>query len=290
VTARKAARGPRSPLARKKKKKHTHHAHKAAVAHGPPPPDVVAAAQQAQQETGVPASVTLGQWAVESGYGAHAPGNNPFGIKAKKGEPSNLLWTHEKAAHGSGLVRVQQSFRKYDSMEEAFKAHGELLSKRYPLAMAHTDDPDAFVAGLEADPHHSYATDPNYVSKIDSAIAKNNYKQYDTSGPAAVHIKHGEPTVMLGPDQLMAAHVESPHTGGGKIAEGSSSVFVGPQRLPFARHGDPTNDKLFVKTDVQPDVFIGGGQASSGGGAAAAPSASSTLPYFASGNAPFQPQ
>jgi hypothetical protein len=282
MTTRKAARAPTSPLAKKKP------APKKAAAHAPPPADVIAAAQKAQAETGVPASVTLGQWAVESGYGAHAPGNNAFGIKAKPGEPSQLLWTHEKAAHGSGLVRVQQSFRKYDSMEQAFEAHGQLLAQHYPLSMAHTNDPYAFVAGLEADPHHSYATDPNYVSTVDKAIKDNNYTQYDTSGPAAVHLKDGEPSVMLGTKQQMAAHVESPHTGGGQIAQGSSSVFVGPNQLPFARFGDPTNDDLFVKTDVQDDVFIGGGQASSGNGPTSVPSA--TAPYFTTLNAPFQPR
>src|SRR5262249_1292624 len=167
--AKKAARAKKSPLASTPKSRK-----------GPtPPPDVIAAAQETQRETGVPASATLGQWAVESGYGKHTPGNNPFGIKARPGEPYQLLWTHEKAKNSSALARVQQKFRKCDSLEEAFRARGELLSKHYPIAMAHKDDPDAFVAGLQADPHHQYATDPNYVSTVTRTMHDNNYAQYD---------------------------------------------------------------------------------------------------------------
>ncbi|HTJ83949.1 MAG TPA: glucosaminidase domain-containing protein [Polyangiaceae bacterium] len=246
---RKAARAPKSKLASQPRT---------------PPADVIAAAQQTERETGVPTSATLGQWALESGFGKHTPGNNPFGIKARPGQPYQLLWTHEKAAHSSKLVRVQQKFRKFDSLEEAFRARGELLSKRYPLAMAHKDDPDAFVRGLQADPHHQYATDPNYAKLVTDTMHRNNFAQYDlknagkpSASGAGVQIQDGEPTVMLGSKQLMAAHVESPHTGGGKLAEGSSTVFVGRKLRPFSRQGDLTNDGLEVKHDVQDDVLIG---------------------------------
>lgn len=255
--ARRAARARRSPQAKP---------NRTAPQPRTPPPEVIAAAQQTERETGVPTSATLGQWALESGFGRHMPGNNPFGIKAREGQPYLLLWTREKAKNGSGLVRVQQKFRKYDSLDEAFRARGELLSKRYPIAMAHKDDPDAFVAGLQADPKHSYATDPNYVSKVVGTMRRNNFYQYDlknsdsTTKPnndASLRVIDGEPSVVLGTDQHMAAHVESPHTGGGKIAEGSATVFVGRKQLAFARYGDTTNDQYQVVADVQDNVLIG---------------------------------
>jgi hypothetical protein len=51
--------------------------------------DVINAAQATQDRWGVPASVTLAQWALESRYGASMPvgSNNPFGIKAVSGQP-----------------------------------------------------------------------------------------------------------------------------------------------------------------------------------------------------------
>lgn len=62
---------------------------------------------------------------------------------------------------------------------------------------------------------------------------------------------------MLGDKQLMAARVESPHTGGGKVIEGSSTVFVGRNKRPFARETDATSDGFEVRGDVQDNVFIG---------------------------------
>ncbi|MFT3765157.1 MAG: glucosaminidase domain-containing protein [Minicystis sp.] len=244
MKARKAARANRkSPKGKPKKSP------QAASKSAAPPPEVVAAAQQTERETGVPASATLGQWALESGFGKHTPGNNPFGIKARDGQPYMLLWTKEKAKNGSGLVRVQQKFRKFDSLDEAFRVRGELLSKRYPIAMAHKDDPDAFVEGLQADPKHQYATDPNYASKVIGTMKRNNFYQYDLknsggsltkpNNDASLRVIDGEPSVVLGTDQHMAAHVESPHTGGGKNRRGQLLGLRGEEaaRLrPVRRH------------------------------------------------------
>lgn len=256
---RKAAKAPKSPLSGPAKKPRT------------PPPEVIQAAQTTERETGVPTSATLGQWALESGWGKHSPGNNPFGIKARPGEPYLELWTHEKK--GSKLVKVKQKFRKFDSLDDAFRARGNLLSKHYPISMAHKDDPNAFVDGLQADPHHRYAnTTGDYAGDVKGMMRRNNFYQYDLknahktstepekeSSGGGVEIKKGEPSVMVGPGQNMAAHVESPHTGGGKIVEGSPTVFVGKKQLPFAREGDATDDQLNVKHDVQPNVLLDGG-------------------------------
>jgi len=61
----------------------------------------------------------------------------------------------------------------------------------------------------------------------------------------------GERSVVMGPSQLMAAHVETPHEGGGKIAKGSQTVFIGPKMLAFARIGDPTTDGYGVVSGNQ---------------------------------------
>ena len=230
-----------------------------------PPADVIAAAQKTQRDTGVPASATLGQWSLESNYGKSSPGNNPFGIKAHKGEPSQMLWTHERVKGSSRLIRVKQPFRVFSSMDEAFAVRGNLLSRHYPLAMQHADDPDAFVGGLQADPNHQYATDADYVAHVTKRMRDNDYYQYDhfetpltkKNNDGSLRILNGEPSVMLGTDQHMAAHVESPHTGGGKVAEGSPSIFVGKQQLAFARYGDATTDSYKVNADVQENVLLG---------------------------------
>lgn len=55
------------------------------------PPEVIAAAQAAPARWGAPASITMAQWALESGGGQHMPkgSNNPFGIKAGRGRSSS---------------------------------------------------------------------------------------------------------------------------------------------------------------------------------------------------------
>jgi len=45
----------------------------------------------AENATGVPASVLVAQWAIESGWGDHQPGNNCFGIKSYPGEYGRQL-------------------------------------------------------------------------------------------------------------------------------------------------------------------------------------------------------
>jgi hypothetical protein len=81
-------------------------------------------------------------------------------------------------------------------------------------------------------------------------------KQVSDATSSGIHLYEGEGTIMLGTKRWMAAHVESPHTGGGEIAKGSSTVFVGPRQLAFARKYDPATDNLFVK-EGQPNVLIG---------------------------------
>lgn len=83
---------------------------------------------------------------------------------------------------------------------------------------------------------------------------KKKQRVADNTSPG-IHIYDGEQTVVLGTKQWMAAHLESPHTGGGKIAKGASTVFVGPKQLQFARKGDPATDNLYVK-EGQPNVLI----------------------------------
>jgi hypothetical protein len=63
-------------------------------------------------------------------------------------------------------------------------------------------------------------------------------------------LKLGENTVMLGPDALPAGYADATclHTGGGYIAEGSQSVFVGKGLWNAARVDDTTSDGYFVTT------------------------------------------
>ena len=78
---------------------------------------MVGPAQACQRATGIPASFTLAQAALESGWGARCPGNNLFGIKADKAwkGPTVDVPTHE-VVKGQRVAITGNVFRgSYDS-------------------------------------------------------------------------------------------------------------------------------------------------------------------------------
>ena len=141
------------------------------------PSDVASAAQAANQKWRIPASVTIAQWMVESGYGRHMPSgsNNPFGIKAAGGQPYVEARTRE-VVHGQSVMMVQR-FRKFDSLAEAFDEHGRLLATARPYAPARQKLPDPF--GFSDALTGVYATDPNYGTMLKRQIQSHGLTRYD---------------------------------------------------------------------------------------------------------------
>lgn len=139
--------------------------------------EVIRAAQASQRKWRVPASITLAQWALESAYGKRMPAgsNNPFGIKALPGQKSVAAMTKEEI--GGKLVSKKEPFRVFDSLDEAFIKHAELLgtSKHYVKARMFSDDPDAFADALTG----IYATDSQYGQKLKSIMRKNDLYRFD---------------------------------------------------------------------------------------------------------------
>lgn len=138
-------------------------------------PTAVDAALATQAKYGVPAAVTLGQYGLESSFGKRMPAgsNNPFGIKATAGQPYVEAETTEVVNGVS--KRVKQRFAKYDSLADAFDAHGRLLAtgKAYEEARKHTDDPAAYAAALTG----KYATDPQYGAKLQAMMGSGALNQ-----------------------------------------------------------------------------------------------------------------
>lgn len=140
-----------------------------------PTSDAVLAAKAAQAETGIPASVQLAQWALESGWGVHQPGNNPFGIKAMPGYTSEMLPTHEYR-HGH-MVTETDPFAVFPTVNEAFMVHARLLQHAACYAPARAALPDvfAFAEALTG----VYATDPHYGFLLGHIIRSSELTQYD---------------------------------------------------------------------------------------------------------------
>lgn len=124
---------------------------------------LVDAFKAAGAKYGVPPSVLAAQYQLESGGGRHMPAgsNNPFGIKAKPGQPGVDVMTTEYI--NGQYRRVKQRFAKFDTISDAIDAVAKLLgtSPRYARARAAPDD-DAFADALTG----VYATDRHYGRKL----------------------------------------------------------------------------------------------------------------------------
>ncbi|KVC98355.1 glycoside hydrolase family 73 protein [Burkholderia ubonensis] len=147
------------------------------------PADVIEAAQAAQAKWGIPASISLAQWGLESAMGKRMPKNsyNPFGIKATKSDIENGRYVDAMTSEvfSGKEVRLSQPFRKFENFTEAFDFHGKLLAtgRAYAGARAKLPDPYEFARALTG----HYATDPIYDKKlIDKFIKPYNLTQYDT--------------------------------------------------------------------------------------------------------------
>jgi flagellum-specific peptidoglycan hydrolase FlgJ len=135
-----------------------------------------------QQVTGVPASVTLAQAILESGWGKSSlarEGNNFFGIKGQGPAGSINLPTQEYINGQS--VTVNAPFRKYNHAEESFTDHGRffLENRRYATAIQHTDNAQQFAREIAK---AGYATDPNYANKLNALIKEYDLSRFDQIG------------------------------------------------------------------------------------------------------------
>lgn len=155
---------------------------KAGIANEPAPhpklsANIIKAAQKSQRIDGIPASVTLAQFALESAWGTKlAAPFNPFGIKAKPGEPQTVARTREERPDGTSYY-INAGFRKFASFDEAFEAHGKLLGTAgvYAKARAVLPDPDRFADALTG----VYATANNYGTVLKSIMRSQSLYQYN---------------------------------------------------------------------------------------------------------------
>lgn len=135
----------------------------------------------------VPASVTIAQSILESGWGRSSlatGANNYFGIKCAPPTFKNswttgcvLKSTTEYDASNSPY-KINDYFRSYASMRNSFRDHGEFLStrSRYAAAFNYTLNPDQFVREIAK---AGYATDNSYADYIIRLMKQYNLYQYN---------------------------------------------------------------------------------------------------------------
>jgi len=139
------------------------------------------AAQDCQRKTGIPASITLAQAALESSWGARAIGNNLFGIKADKSWTGPTV-TFQTTEHLGGKdVKLADRFRAYDSWLACMLDRAQFLLKqpRYAKCFKQTDGA-GWARELQA---AGYATDPEYANKLIAIMRGRNLGLYDQVHP-----------------------------------------------------------------------------------------------------------
>lgn len=151
------------------------------------PESIIAAAQAAQRETGCLASVSLAQWALESGYGHYpcAP-NNYFGMKWYTGCKYSFTIRHTHECYKGKWVTIDARFQSFPSLAVGFAEHAKLLMKfngPYKKALPFKDNWLKFVQAIAP----IYATDNKYAEKLISIVNQHRLWQYDvTPKPASV--------------------------------------------------------------------------------------------------------
>ncbi len=139
--------------------------------------EIIMAAQAGERKWGIPASVSLAQYAVESAWGTKMSGkNNPFGIKDTDGKNATTLKTREETKGGDSYY-INAGFENFSSIAEAFDVHGKLLgtAKAYTRARAALPDADAFADALTG----VYATANNYGSVLKGIMRTQGLYQYN---------------------------------------------------------------------------------------------------------------
>lgn len=124
--------------------------------------------------SGIPASITLAQGLLESGYGLSelaVKGNNHFGIKCHNN------WTGGRMYYDDD--RKGECFRKYKSPEESYRDHSDFLRyrDRYKFLFDYKiTDYKSWANGLKK---AGYATDPGYPKKLINLIETYELYEYD---------------------------------------------------------------------------------------------------------------
>ena len=131
------------------------------------------ATQTSAQTTGVPASFTVAEAALESGWGASllaTRAKNLFGVKADASWHGDVLMLNTREFLHGTWVMVPARWRKYGDWQACMDDHAAFLhqNRRYTPCFACTTG-DAFANAVA---QAGYATDPDYAAKLVSIIEK----------------------------------------------------------------------------------------------------------------------
>lgn len=141
-------------------------------------------AQQTQRDYRVPASVSIAQAILESGWGRSTltrDDHNYFGKKCFGGPGPVGVGCRDYATHecsGRDCWPTRDDFRAYRNPTDSYVDHGRQLTElsRYAEAMKHTSDPDRFAREVHK---AGYATGSTYSDQLIELMRQYDLYQYD---------------------------------------------------------------------------------------------------------------
>jgi flagellum-specific peptidoglycan hydrolase FlgJ len=135
-------------------------------------------ARRAMAATGVPASVSVAQAILETGWGKHTIGEarNLFGIKGRG--PAGSVRAPTREYIGGKWVTVDADFAKYDSFEQSITDHARffLRNRRYARALQFKNNPEAFAREIHK---AGYATGPDYADQLIALMRQHDLYRFD---------------------------------------------------------------------------------------------------------------
>ena len=148
--------------------------------------EMVPYARDAQRIFGVPASITLAQAILESGWGESklaVNANNLFGIKARIHMTPNDYVEFPTVEYSSGKREVVDAlFAQYPTPRYCFLKHAELLdyTARYRRCREAAPDVSKYALALQV---CGYSTNPNYAQQLLTLIRELHLTEYDAPPP-----------------------------------------------------------------------------------------------------------
>ena len=170
-------------------------------------------ARTAMAATGVPASVTVAQAILETGWGKHTIGaaKNFFGIKGKG--PAGSLRAPTREFRNGNWVTIEADFAKYGSFAQSIAEHARLFlkHKRYSAALKVKDDADSFARAIHK---AGYATAPNYAMQLIKLMKAHNLYRFDRLPTReGAGRRPAEASMLRGPSALESTRIDTSHLG-----------------------------------------------------------------------------
>jgi len=134
-------------------------------------------ARLCQRTSGIPASFTIAQAALETGWGKDAPGNNIFGIKADAAWKGPTVQFQTREVIKGTNIRIIGTFRAYPNWSACIQDRAQffLRNPRYAKCFREKTG-EGWARAVAA---AGYATDPHYAESLIAVMDGRKLQRYD---------------------------------------------------------------------------------------------------------------